>query len=91
MVCLCYACIHQISTAARSDTDLIAYTSFGKEYIEDDIKDYPYNVRIIGRTLDADRLDIKIETNDSETVEYDFDDIKIIFNIVKFNPKDIIN
>ncbi|OEG71658.1 hypothetical protein ATZ36_13600 [Candidatus Endomicrobiellum trichonymphae] len=42
-------------------------------------------------TLDPDRLDIKIEINDYEPVKYDFDDIKIISNIVKFNPKYILN
>ncbi|MDR0800865.1 MAG: pilus assembly protein [Endomicrobium sp.] len=81
----------QISTAARYGTDLIAYTPFSKEYIEDDIKDYLCNARTIGRTLDPDKLDINIEINDYESVKYDFDNIEIISNIVKFNPKDILN
>jgi hypothetical protein len=36
-------------------------------------------------------FDIKIEINDSEPFEYDFDDIEIIPNVVKFGPKDILN
>jgi len=43
------------------------------------------------RTLDLDKLDIKIEINDYEAVEYDFDDIEVISNILKFNPNDILN
>ncbi|OEG71676.1 hypothetical protein ATZ36_13500 [Candidatus Endomicrobiellum trichonymphae] len=43
------------------------------------------------RTLDLDKLDIKIEINDYEAVEYNFDDIEVISNILKFNPNDILN
>jgi hypothetical protein len=43
------------------------------------------------RALDPDRLDSKIEINDPKSVKYDFDGIKIIPNIVKSNPKGILN
>jgi hypothetical protein len=48
-------------SAERQCTDLITYTSFSKEYIEDDVKNYLCNMRTIGKTLDLDKLDIKIE------------------------------
>ncbi|GHT06890.1 hypothetical protein AGMMS5026_06290 [Endomicrobiia bacterium] len=57
----------------------------------DDIKDYFCNARTIERTLDPDKLDIKIEINDCESVKYDFDNIEITPNIVKFNHNDILN
>ncbi|GHT70336.1 hypothetical protein AGMMS49950_05110 [Endomicrobiia bacterium] len=61
----------QISTAARYGTDLIAYTPFSQKYIERDIKDYLCNPDIIGRILDPEKLDIKIEINDYKPVKYD--------------------
>lgn len=76
----------QISTAARYGTDLIAYTPFSKKYIEDDIKNYLCNTNIIGRTLDPEKLDIKIEINDYEPF-----DVEHVFNIANFNPKNFFN
>jgi hypothetical protein len=63
----------QISTAARYGTDLIAYTPFDKKYIQSDIKDYLCDSNIIGRTLDPEKLDIKIEINDYEHIKCGFD------------------
>jgi len=77
----------QISTAARYGTDLIAYTSFSGEYIESDIRDYLCNVKTIGRILNSDRLDIRIEINDYESAEYNFD----ISDIVEATPGRIFN
>jgi uncharacterized protein (UPF0333 family) len=61
----------QISTAARYGTDLIAYTPFSQKYIEEDIKDYLCNPNTVGRTLDRQKLDVKIEVNDYGPVKYD--------------------
>jgi hypothetical protein len=61
----------QISTAARYGTDLIAYTPFSQKYIEGDIKDYLCNPNTVGRTLDRQKLDVKIEINDYKPVKYD--------------------
>jgi hypothetical protein len=77
----------QISTAARYGTDLITYTSFSGEYIESDIRDYLCNVKTIGRILNSDRLDIRIEINDYESAEYNFD----ISDIVEATPGRIFN
>jgi Flp pilus assembly protein TadG len=89
-----FACVmltwQQISTAARYGTDLIAYTSFNVAYIKNDIKDYLCNTKTVGRTLDPEKLDIKIEINDYESVKYDFD-IKDISSITTLNPVNVLN
>jgi hypothetical protein len=74
----------QISTAARYGTDLIAYTPFSQKYIEEDIKDYLCNPNNIGRTLDRQKLDVKVELNDYGPVKYDINitDFKNIVSIV---------
>jgi hypothetical protein len=70
----------QISTAVRYGADLIAYTPFSVKYLKDDITDYLCAKNTIGRTLDPQKLNIKIETNDYEPLKYDFD----ITNFSKF-------
>jgi hypothetical protein len=62
----------QIITAARYGTDLILYTPFNIKYIENDIKDYLCNKNTIGRVLDIEKLDIKIEINDYIPFKCDF-------------------
>jgi len=77
----------QISTAARYGTDLIAYTPFNEKYIKKDIENYLCSKKTVGRVLNCEKLDIKIDINDYKPVKYNCD----ISDIVSLNPKHVFN
>lgn len=78
----------QITGAARYGTDLIAYTSYSKKFIEKDIRHYLCHGNNIGRTLDSDPkiLRIKVEARDAKKSDFSLG----IKNIADFNPLNIV-
>lgn len=74
----------QITGAARYGTDMIAYTDFSKNSIENNIRNYLCHRNTIGRTLNPDRniLDINVNINDQKPMDYTLS----IKNIQSFNP-----
>ena len=63
----------QITGAARLGTDLIAYTTFDKTNIENNIVNYLCHSSNIGRILDKEKLDVKIEINDINKMDFSLD------------------
>ncbi|MDR3071260.1 MAG: pilus assembly protein [Endomicrobium sp.] len=81
----------QISTAAQYGANLITYTPFSLKYIKKDIEDYLCNPGTIGRILDSKRLNIKIEINDYEPINYDFLNIKELPNMSRYDLENFLN
>jgi hypothetical protein len=76
----------QITGAARYGTDMIAYTPYTKQEIEKGIKDYLCHGNEIGRVLDRDKLEVKIEIYDAAEIDFTLS----FENIIDKNPLNII-
>lgn len=72
----------QLVTAARYGTDLLAYTPFSKEYIEQDIKNYLCHRDTIGRILDENKLTVKVKPKDYYIPSISFGSLNV-FNIAE--------
>ena len=78
----------QITGAAKYGTDLIAYTDFSQQSIENNIRNYLCDRNTIGRKLNPDRnvLNIRVDINDQPRMDYRIS----IFNTESYNPLNVL-
>lgn len=81
----------QITGAARYGSDLIAYTDFSQNSIENNIRSYLCDSHTIGRTLNPDRnvLKINVDIKDQPPMDYSIN-IDSLKNLINYNPFNLL-